>query len=300
MAAIALSGCSTALGGSPSTSRSASASQSPSAATSTSATASASPTTSPTPTTSLTPTATASASPTASASAAASPTPAASSTESSSAASGIDPTIDCAQLKCVALTFDDGPGPYTATLLDELKPKGVHVTFFLVGKNAAAYPQLVAREAQEGHAIGNHTWAHADLTELSTAQATQAIAQTDQTIVAAGAPQPTMVRPPYGSQNAAVMQLLKSRGEAGVFWNIDSQDWKNLNAAATTARVLQARRGSIVLMHDIHPTTVQAIPGIIDQLRAAGFTLVTVPQLLGTSPRTYAGLRIFGQWDIEN
>lgn len=207
--------------------------------------------------------------------------------------------IDCTQLACVALTFDDGPGPYTDQLLTTLAEKNAHVTFFVVGANASRYPATLARAAAAGHAIGNHSWAHADFTAIGTDAMTTALDATDQAITAAGVARPTMVRPPYGAQNAQVMATLAARGQAGVFWNIDSQDWKNLDSAATTARVLQARRGSIVLMHDIHPSTVNAVPGIVDQLRAAGFTLVTVPELLGTDPSTYAGLRVFGQYDIE-
>lgn len=163
----------------------------------------------------------------------------------------------------------------------------------------APYASTVAREAAEGHAIGDHSWSHLDLTTLSAADRNQDLAGTDQAIMNAGAPQPTMMRPPYGAQNADVMQSLANRYEAGVFWSIDTQDWKNLNVEKTTARALQAKQGSIILMHDIHPTTVDAVPGIIDGLRAKGLTLVTVPELFGGDMTQYAGMQVYSQYNVR-
>jgi peptidoglycan-N-acetylglucosamine deacetylase len=211
------------------------------------------------------------------------PTPAPTSVAALPAA-GQPPTtnVNCDQLRCVALTFDDGPGPYTDQLLSELTTKGVHATFFLVGRSVATRPDIVRREAAAGETLGNHTWDHPDLTAMSDAEIGDEVDRTSAAIKAATGFTPELVRPPYGSTNDTVASVLKARGQAQILWNVDTEDWKNLNVAVTTQRALDgARPGAIILMHDIHPTTVQAVPGIIDQLRARGYTLVTIPQLLG-------------------
>lgn len=189
---------------------------------------------------------------------------------------------DCAALACVALTFDDGPGPDTGRLLDELAARGVHATFFVVGRQIAKEPGTVAREVAAGHVVGNHTFDHAMLPGLSDEAVGAELDSTSQAIVAEGAPAPTLARPPYGSLSPAVTQAFGSRGMAGVLWDVDTEDWKNRDAGVTTERAIAgAHAGAIILMHDIHPSTVDAVPGLVDALRARGFTLVTVPQLLG-------------------
>ncbi len=194
------------------------------------------------------------------------------------------PSVNCAKLKCVALTFDDGPVAGTAQLLDVLKEKGVSATFFMVGSNAAMHPALIRRMVAEGHVIGNHTWDHPQLTRRSVESITSELNRTSDVIVKAGAPRPTLMRPPYGATNATVSQVAAELGLAQILWNVDPLDWKDRNSATVTKRVLAATRsGSIVLSHDIHPTTRAAYAAIIDGLRAKGFTLVTVPQLLGTT-----------------
>lgn len=189
---------------------------------------------------------------------------------------------DCAALACVALTFDDGPGPDTGRLLDELAARGVHATFFVVGRQIAREPGAVAREVAEGHVVGNHTWDHAMLPGLSDEAVAAELDSTSQAIVAEGAPAPTLARPPYGSLSPSVTQAFGGRGMAAVLWDVDTEDWKNRDAGVTTERALAgAHPGAIILMHDIHPSTVDAVPGLVDALRARGFTLVTVAQLLG-------------------
>jgi peptidoglycan/xylan/chitin deacetylase (PgdA/CDA1 family) len=191
---------------------------------------------------------------------------------------------DCAVAQCVALTFDDGPGTYTGALLDALAAKGAPATFFLVGRNIAKYPEVVAREVAEGHAVGNHTWDHAWLTKISPEDVGAELDETSAAIQAAAGVSTTLVRPPYGASDEASLAVLASRGDAAICWSVDTEDWKNRDAAVTTQRALEgAAPGAIILMHDIHESTLAAIPGIIDGLRAAGYTLVTVPQLLGTT-----------------
>ncbi|MBU4213385.1 MAG: polysaccharide deacetylase family protein [Actinobacteria bacterium] len=191
---------------------------------------------------------------------------------------------DCAVTPCVALTFDDGPGTYTAALLDALAARGAPATFFLVGRNIAKYPAVVAREVAEGHAVGNHTWDHAWLTKLSPEDVGAELDETSAAIQAAAGVSTALVRPPYGAFDDASLAVLAARGDAAICWSVDTEDWKNRDAAVTTQRALEgAAPGAIILMHDIHESTLTAIPGIIDGLRAAGYTLVTVPQLLGTT-----------------
>jgi peptidoglycan/xylan/chitin deacetylase (PgdA/CDA1 family) len=192
-----------------------------------------------------------------------------------------DGAVDCSRDSCIALTFDDGPGPYTSQLLDELATAGVRATFFVIGQNAAAMPDLVRRAAAGGHAIGNHTWDHPHLPSLGAEQVADEVDKTTAALATAGVVTDLM-RPPYGATDDAVASAAADRGYAQVLWDVDTQDWLNLDVAVTTQRALEgARPGAIVLMHDIHPTTVQAVPGIIEALRAQGYTFVTVPQLLG-------------------
>ncbi len=191
------------------------------------------------------------------------------------------PTPDCSVLACIALTFDDGPGPDTGRLLDELAARGVSATFFVVGRQVALEPGIVAREAAAGHVVGNHTWDHALLPRLGAEAVGAELDSTSQAIVAEGAPPPTLARPPYGSTSPVVSQAYAARGLVGVLWDVDTEDWKNRDAAVTTQRALDgAHAGAVILMHDIRPSTVDAVPGLVDALRARGFTLVTVPQLL--------------------
>lgn len=235
-------------------------------------------------TASPTPTAAQSTDPAPSATAGPTPTPTPAPAPAGPAAAAPAAGPNCAVDRCVALTFDDGPGPYTAALLDELAARGAPATFFLVGRNIAKHPEVVAREAAQGNALGSHTWNHAWLTKLSAQDVAAELDQTAAAIQATAGVTPTLVRPPYGAYDDQALAVLASRGDAAICWSVDTEDWKNRDAGITTQRALEAAApGSIILMHDIHPSTVEAVPGIIDGLRAAGYTLVTVPQLLGTT-----------------
>ncbi|MGY1698164.1 polysaccharide deacetylase family protein [Geodermatophilus sp. SYSU D00766] len=189
--------------------------------------------------------------------------------------------VDCAVLACVALTFDDGPGPYTGQLLDELRAADVRATFFVVGQAAAAEPDLVRQAVADGHAVGNHSWSHPRLPDVGAAAVGDQLDRTTAVLADLGITTDLM-RPPYGATDATVAAETAQRGYAQITWDVDTQDWLNRDVATTTQRVLDGvHPGAIVLMHDIHPSTVAAVPGIVDALRAAGYTLVTVPQLLG-------------------
>ncbi|MEN0130754.1 MAG: polysaccharide deacetylase family protein [Brevundimonas sp.] len=190
--------------------------------------------------------------------------------------------VNCKVKKCIALTFDDGPGPYTHKLLGELAAAKVEATFFLIGGNVGHYPSQVRAEVAGGHAVGNHSWSHPQLTLLSSSAVAREVTRTQAAIQHAAGVTPTLMRPPYGAVSPRVLGVLGQHHLAAVLWNVDTEDWKNRSVRITTQRALAgARPGAIILMHDIHPTTVRAVPGIIHALHERGYTLVTVPQLLG-------------------
>lgn len=190
------------------------------------------------------------------------------------------PKPDCAVLKCVALTFDDGPAAPTPTLLTTLATKRVPATFFVVGRNVDANPAPARRAYVEGHSVANHTWDHKQLTTLTAAQQQWQVDATRNELVQHGIAAPTMLRPPYGSYNEATRRL----GYPLILWDVDTRDWDGPPSSSTTRqRVVSATTsGSIVLLHDLHWNTVNAVPGIVDDLHARGFTLVTVRELVPT------------------
>lgn len=192
---------------------------------------------------------------------------------------------DCAKLRCVALTFDDGPGEYTNQILDELDAAGVKATFFEIGENVGQFPEVVKRQVDDGMVIGDHTWTHPNLSHLGAASQRSQLSRTADALEAAGAPRPTLVRPPYGALNSATKAVAADLGMSLITWNVDSQDWLNRNAQKSRRLIMkEVGNGSIVLMHDIQPSTVKALPQVIADLKQRGYTFVTVPQLIG-SPR---------------
>lgn len=185
-------------------------------------------------------------------------------------------------MKFIALTFDDGPGPGSATILDTLKQNNAQATFFLVGSRVAANAALLQRELAEKHDVGNHTWDHGDLKNMSLANATSEVNRTQQAIANVSGKQPFMVRPPYGSYNASVLETI---GLPFILWSVDPDDWKDRNADIVHQRVMAAvKPGAIVLSHDLYPTTAAAYQRIIPELIQQGYTLVTVSDLLDISP----------------
>ncbi|MEV4017456.1 polysaccharide deacetylase family protein [Nonomuraea angiospora] len=192
------------------------------------------------------------------------------------------PRVDCRHVKCVALTFDDGPGPYTDTLLAYLAAYHASATFFVVGSNVVRYPRVLRRTVAAGHEIGNHTWSHPDLTRLSPARVRSQLGRTDQAIRAVTGVVPRLVRPPYGALNATVR---RQTGRPMVLWSVDTLDWRFRSSATVARRALRSvRPGSVILFHDIHPTTVRAIPRVLRKLAARGYRFVTVSQLFGGHP----------------
>ncbi|MDN3358293.1 polysaccharide deacetylase family protein [Actinomadura sp. DC4] len=193
--------------------------------------------------------------------------------------------VDCRAVKCVALTFDDGPGPYTTKLLGMLAARHARVTFFLIGGNIQGREAIVRKELAEGHAIGDHTWSHPDLSTLPK-QAVRAQLTRTLTEIAKVTGGPTrLMRPPYGATDRSVGTVARTLGLSQITWSVDTDDWRDRNSAIVAQRAItRARRGDIILMHDIHPTTVNAVPRILRGLAKRGFTFATVPELLAARP----------------
>ncbi|KAB8196125.1 polysaccharide deacetylase family protein [Nonomuraea phyllanthi] len=192
------------------------------------------------------------------------------------------PSVDCRHAKCVALTFDDGPGPYTGTLLRHLAKYHARATFFVVGLNVVTYPGVLRHTVEAGHEIGNHTWSHPDLTRRSAAGIRSQLGRTDVAVKAATGVVPRLVRPPYGAFDR-VVRAQTSR--PFVLWSVDTLDWRFRDSAVVARRALRSvRPGSVVLFHDIHPTTVRAIPRVLRTLSRRGYRFVTISQLYGGHP----------------
>ncbi|MFI7108802.1 polysaccharide deacetylase family protein [Nonomuraea sp. NPDC050227] len=189
---------------------------------------------------------------------------------------------DCRKVKCVALTFDDGPGPYTGTLLRHLAKYQAHATFFVVGQNVGLHPDVVRRTVEAGHELGNHTWSHPDLTRLSPAAIRSQLARTDQAVKSAAGVVPGLVRPPYGATDGDVR---RQAHRPLVLWSVDTLDWRYRDSARVARVSLKrVRPGSVILFHDIHPTTVKALPRVLKGLSARGYRFVTVSELFGGRP----------------
>ncbi|MFD1931423.1 polysaccharide deacetylase family protein [Nonomuraea mangrovi] len=189
--------------------------------------------------------------------------------------------VDCAKVKCLALTFDDGPGASTGTLLSTLRKSGAKATFFLMGKHVESRPTLVKRMAAEGHEIGNHTWSHPSLTTLFDEEITQELRTTQEAVKKVTGRAPKLFRPPYGNTDDRVAALAGDEGMAQVLWTGTTLDWKLRDQKKIRAAVLKlARRDGVILMHDVVPQTVQVMPTLIKDLRKRGYHLVTVSALL--------------------
>ncbi|MEU4096339.1 polysaccharide deacetylase family protein [Streptomyces sp. NPDC026673] len=189
--------------------------------------------------------------------------------------------VDCRKAKCIALTFDGNPGKPTDRLLDLLKRHKAPSTFFLEGRRIHKHPDVVRRIAAEGHEIGNHTWTHPRLTDVSDAQIREEMLRTGRAISDITGKRPTLMRPPQGRTDDHVSEVLRKLGLAQVLWTVTAKDYETTDAALITERVLDgADRDGIILLHPLHKGTVPAMPGILKELTARGYTFVTVSQLL--------------------
>jgi peptidoglycan/xylan/chitin deacetylase (PgdA/CDA1 family) len=192
------------------------------------------------------------------------------------------PAPSCAVLRCVTLTFDDGPGEYTTQLVRTLTKARVPATFFMLGSQVDAYPEVARQVQRAGFQIGNHSYSHPDLSRLEPTEIDEQLLRTTAAIRRATGVTPRVLRPPYGTRNANVDRAATAAGMAEVLWDVDPLDWKDRNSAIVTEHVMSGvRRGSVILLHDIHPTTVAAVPELVAELRSRGYTLVTLTRLLG-------------------
>lgn len=190
----------------------------------------------------------------------------------------------------VALTFDDGPRPeITARILDLLADAHAHATFFLVGERVAssgdAGRAVLHRMLAEGHEIGNHTWSHADVARLSQEQVLREVARTQDAIERFAGIRPTLFRPPGGGVDFRAVRSLASTGmEAVVMWTIDPSDWAEPGREKIWENVAaHLAPGSIILLHDIHRETLEALPVLLDLIQARGYEIVTVSELVRAS-----------------
>ncbi len=187
--------------------------------------------------------------------------------------------LDCRVDRCVALTFDDGPSENTARLLDILSRADVPATFFVLGSGVAGHEAFAEAAAAQGE-VASHGWSHTSLTDLTVDQIGTEIHRTDAIVSAATGRRPTMFRPPYGALSSSSTALLRRTGLPIVLWSVDPDDWRDRDADVVHRRVVdRVRPGSVVLMHDIYPTSVDAVPRIIEDLKAQGYHFVTVSQM---------------------
>lgn len=183
--------------------------------------------------------------------------------------------------KLIALTFDDGPSAATTPrLLDILQGRGVKATFFVLGTMAQGAPDILRREVAEGHEVASHTHYHNQLTQLNFGQVRAEALEMDRIFTEILGTVPPFTRPPYGDWNSTVGEAL---GQPMILWSIDPRDWADRNASLVCNRVVSvAFDGAIILVHDIHASTVDAVPCIIDNLRAQGYQFMTVSDLAAT------------------
>ena len=182
--------------------------------------------------------------------------------------------------KVIALTFDDGPGPYTAHLLDILDQYGAKATFFLIGSKVSGQSSVVRSIQARGHQLGNHSWSHPELPKLSVDQIAGEIDRTNEAIRQATGVKPSILRPPYGAVNGVVLEQLRLRNMSSILWSVDTRDWADRNSQIVCSRaVAGARPGAVILMHDIHQTSVNAVPCILSSLKQQGYSFVTIQRL---------------------
>ena len=184
----------------------------------------------------------------------------------------------------IAITFDDGPNPdHTPRLLDMLKARNIKATFFMVGRCVVTWPHIVKRIADEGHEVANHSWSHPLLTGLGNTSLDSQLQKTHDAIIKACGKAPLHYRPPYGAIGMSQRKRIHEKlGYSTILWDVDPLDWKTpRNSKKVEDRILaNTKSGSIILTHDIHGTTVDAMPSTLDALIARGYQFATVSQLI--------------------
>lgn len=183
--------------------------------------------------------------------------------------------------KMLALTFDDGPGGYTNRVLDVLRRHRSHATFFVIGRQVPGQADVVRRTINEGNEVGNHSWDHASLPALTHSQLVQEVNDTQNAVRnATGGYSPVQLRPPYGALSGSVADFLRSQNLKVAMWNVDTQDWLYRDQQVIYDGIMNsAGDGRVILLHDIHPTSVEAAERAIPDLVSQGYQLVTLSQL---------------------
>ena len=181
--------------------------------------------------------------------------------------------------KKVALTFDDGPdSEYTPMLLDGLAERNVKATFFVIGKQAEAQPQIMERMVKEGHLSGNHTYNHVDIRHMTESAAEKEIIKANEVIEKYTGEEPCFLRPPFGSSSS---KMEKKMEMISVLWTIDTMDWACQNESKICSTVYrEIKENSIILMHDEYPTSVRAALSVVDRLQKEGYEFVTVDKIV--------------------
>ena len=200
---------------------------------------------------------------------------------------GIDPNKPY-----IALTFDDGPHKInTPRLLDALKERNVKATFFMLGKPMDYYPKIVQRMSEEGHELGSHTVSHLHLDKLTKEEILNEVNDNSKKIFEITGKYPTLLRPPYGSVNDLVKETVNL---PMILWNIDPEDWKYRDAQHVSEHIInKAKSGDIILLHDIHETSVDAAIIVMDKLTEKGYQFVTVSQLMALKGEELAAGKIY-------
>lgn len=184
----------------------------------------------------------------------------------------------------VAMTFDDGPHPtLTPALLDMLKGRDIRATFYVIGRNAARYPDIIKRIVDEGHEIGNHSWSHPFLSRLGPEGLFRELDRTSDAVYKAVQRIPTTLRPPYGALTDHQAHIIaRDREMPTILWSVDPEDWRRPGSSVVARRIVnRSRPGAIILTHDIHSPTVRAMPTALDGLADRGFEFATVSMILG-------------------
>jgi peptidoglycan/xylan/chitin deacetylase (PgdA/CDA1 family) len=191
--------------------------------------------------------------------------------------------VDCTQVKCIALTFDDGPSPYTGRLLQILKDNDAKATFFEIGNKVAANPEGAKSVVDAGMELGNHTWEHPNMTAIPPEDIPAQFSKASDAIEAATGQRPKLVRTAGGLINDQVLAEAKKQGLADINWDVIPFDWANdANTAATRFMLMsQIKPNSVVLFHDTYSSTVDLVYQFIPVLRTNGYHMVTVSQMLG-------------------
>lgn len=204
------------------------------------------------------------------------------------------------QRPMIALTFDDGPGEYTEELINCLVENNAKATFFMLGQNVEAYPEIAKKLSDAGMELGNHSYSHPDLVTIGAEAAAQQISNTDAALKAATGFEATVMRPPGGSFNDSVKAAIN---HPLIIWSIDTRDWATKSEDQTYQVVMDnAQDGSVVLMHDIHEWSVKAAIRMIPDLIAKGFKLVTVSELAeakGETLQNGAAYYYFGEGEQQ-